>query len=213
MKENQSKLTVAVITGGHPYDVPNLHRLFRSFHSLDCYIQHMADFIASPKSVRDVYDVVVFYNFNLVPVPEGDEKAAIEHLGNSQQGIVVWHHALWSYPNWPLWADLCGITGGGLGAQAGQTLHMEVTNVSHPITADLQSWDIIDETYKMADAAKDSEILVTTEYPECMKTIAWTRQYKKSRVFCFELGHDNESWTNESFRTILEQGIVWSRGN
>jgi len=64
----------------------------------------------------------------------------------------------------------------------------------------------------MADAAEDSEILVTTEYPECMKTIAWTRQYKTSPVFCLELGHDNQSWINENFRTILEQGIVWSSG-
>ena len=92
-------------------------------------------------------------------------------------------------------------------------MHMEVVNQPHPITAGLKPWDIIDETYQMADAAEDSSILVTTEYPECMKTIAWTRQYKKSPVFCLELGHDNLSWTHESFRKILQQGILWCAGN
>lgn len=213
MNQNQRPVTVAVVTGGHPYDVPNFHRLFRSLPALDCYLQHMGDFAASSETVRDSYDVVVFFNFNLVPVPDGEEKNVIEHLGSTKQGVVVLHHALWSYPQWPLWAELCGITGGGLGAKAGQTMHMEVVNQPHPITAGLKPWDIIDETYQMADAAEDSSILVTTEYPECMKTIAWTRQYKKSPVFCLELGHDNLSWTHESFRKILQQGILWCAGN
>lgn len=210
MKKQNDLITVAVITGGHPYDLPNFHRLFRSFTSLDCYLQHIDDFAASPESVRDGYDVVVFYNFNLAPEPEGNEKAAIEHLGETRQGIVVLHHALWSYPKWPLWAALSGIVGGGLGYKIGETMHLEIANANHPVTAGLQSWDMIDETYKMANAAEGSEILVTTQHPDCMKTIAWTRQYKNSPVYCLQSGHDNLAWTHSSFRKILHQGITWS---
>jgi len=46
MKKQNDLITVAVVTGGHPYDLPNFHRLFRSFFSLDCYLQHMDDFAA-----------------------------------------------------------------------------------------------------------------------------------------------------------------------
>jgi len=209
MKGNQSQITVAVVTGGHHYDVPNFHRLFRKFPSLDCYIQHMDDFAASSESVRDGYNAVVFFNFNVIPIPEGKEKEAIERLGSTEQGIVVLHHALWSYPQWPAWTDLIGIANGGLGAQVGQQLHLEISNVRHPITTGLQSWDMIDETYQMADAATNSEILLTTEHPGSMKTIAWTRQHGKSRVSCLELGHNNQAWTDANFRIILKQGIEW----
>ncbi len=209
MQEHQKKIPVAVVTGGHPYDVPNFHRLFRNLPSLDCYLQHMEDFIESSETVRDSYDAVVLFNFNRTPMPDGKEKAAIEHLGNTKQGIVVLHHALWSYPQWPLWTDLCGIANGGLGAKAGQPMHLEITRVRHPITAGLRAWDMIDETYRMADAAEGSEVLVTTDNPDCMKTIAWTRQYKKAHVFCLELGHDNLAWTNQNFHSLLERGLAW----
>ncbi len=210
MKKNKNPITVAVITGGHPYDVPNFHRLFRGLPSLDCYIQNIYDFSTSSESVRDAYDVVVFFNFNLTPVPEGEEKTVIEHLSDTGQGIVVLHHALWSYPQWPLWTKLSGIANGGAGAKDDVAMRVELATTQHPITAGLQSWDIIDETYKMEDAAPDSEILITTEAPDCIHTIAWTRKFGKSRVFCLELGHDNQAWPNENFRIVLERGIVWS---
>jgi type 1 glutamine amidotransferase len=42
-----------------------------------------------------------------------------------------------------------------------------------------------------------------------MKTIGWTRQYKKSRVFCFESGHDNQTWVSPEFREVLRRGLLW----
>ena len=54
-------LKVAVVTGGHPYDVQDFHRLFRSLTGVEAFIQHMEDFAVSSEAVRDSYDVVVFY--------------------------------------------------------------------------------------------------------------------------------------------------------
>ena len=36
-------------------------------------------------------------------------RTALSELGETQQGIVVWHHALLGHPDWPLWSDLIGI--------------------------------------------------------------------------------------------------------
>ena len=68
---------------------------------------------------------------------------------------------------------------------------------------------MVDETYTMADAGPGSEILLTIDHPKSMKTIAWTRQFKRSRVFCFQSGHDDRTWANASFREVLRRGIHW----
>ena len=87
---------VAVITAGHPFDVPSFHRLFRSLRGVNAMIQHLDDFASSPESVRDGYQAVLFY-FMMMPTPTdeklpgyaGKPKAALEHLGETRQGIVV----------------------------------------------------------------------------------------------------------------------------
>ena len=73
----------------------------------------------------------------------------------------------------------------------------------------MQSWDMIDETYTMAEPGGESRILLTIEHPKSMKAIGWTRQYKKSRVFCLESGHDNQTWANAGFREVLRRGLLW----
>lgn len=63
---------VAVITGGHNFDVPGFHQLFRSLAGVDAYIQHLDDFACASESARDNYDVVLFYlMFRETPVDEG----------------------------------------------------------------------------------------------------------------------------------------------
>ena len=70
-------------------------------------------------------------------------------------------------------------------------------------------WEMIDETYTMADAGEGSKILLTTDHANSMKTLGWTRQYKNARVFCFESGHDNQTWIDPNFRKILHHGVLW----
>ena len=115
MKSNPVK--TAVVTGGHKYDLVNFHDLFHRLDGVQPYIQHMDDFASSPEEVRDSYDTVVFY-IMLMEGPNdeglagwyaGKPKTALEHLGETQQGILVLHHAILAYPQWPLWNEIVGI--------------------------------------------------------------------------------------------------------
>ena len=205
----EAALRLAVVTGGHPYDVPSFHKFFRALPGVDAYIQHMDDFTATPEAVRDQYDVVLFYHMLMQGPPDGPVKAALEHLGATQQGIVVLHHALLAYPQWPVWSELVGIKDRKFGFYYGQTLQVQVAKTDHPITRGLASWTMGDETYTMADAGEGSEILLTVEHPKSMKTIGWTRQFKKSRVFCLQSGHDNVTWADAGFREVLHRGLRW----
>ncbi|MGD0094444.1 MAG: ThuA domain-containing protein [Planctomycetota bacterium] len=218
-KTSQSPPAVAVVTGGHSYDVPNFHKLFRAIPGVDCYIQHIDDFASSPRQVREKYDVVLFY-IMLMDGPKdegqpwyaGKPKTALEELGATEQGIFVLHHAILAYPQWPVWSELVGIADRKFGYHDGQALHVGVANQTHPITQGLRAWDMTDETYTMSDAGAGSEILLAVEHPKSMKTVGWTRQYRKSRVFNFQLGHDNAAWSDPNFREVVRRGILWCAG-
>jgi trehalose utilization protein len=199
---------LVVVTGGHGYDVPNFEKLFQSLAGIQTTFQTMEQFVASPVSVRDGYDVVLFYHM-LMPTPQDPAKAALEHLGSTPQGVLVLHHALLAYPQWSVWTDLMGIADRKFGYHHDQKLHVNVVNTQHPITRGLASWDMIDETYTMASAGEGSEVLLTTDHPKSMKTLGWARQYKQSRVFCLESGHDNQTWADPSFREVLRRGLLW----
>lgn len=210
------KIKTAVITGGHSFEVVKFHQLFRSLPSIDAYIQHLDDFASSPQEVRDGYDALCFYFFPREgPTDEGQPwwagkpKAALDRIGQTEQGIVVLHHAILAYPEWPLWAELVGIEGQDFDYCHDERVNVYPTSVEHPITEGLSAWTMIDETYDMADAGKGSEILLATDHPKSMTTIAWTRTMGKARVFCNELGHDGQAWAHPNFGTVLERGIQW----
>ena len=207
----------AVVTGGHRFDVVNFHHLFQSLEGVQPYIQHMDDFAAAPEEERDSYECVVFYTMLRdgpsdvgVPGYAGKPKTALEHLGATEQGILVLHHAILGYPEWPLWNELVGIDDRSFGYHHEQSIRVETAHRPHPITRGISSWEMVDETYTMADAGTDSEVLLTTRHPKSMRTLAWAHTHKKARVFCFQSGHDNQTWENGGFREILRRGIHWT---
>lgn len=214
-------VSVAVVTGRHPFDVRAFHRLFRGLPGIDAYIQHMEDWSASPKKVREEYDAVVFYNMHTElpdargPWYESGTKTALEQLGETRQGIVVLHHGLLAFPDWPRWREIVGTwrRKEGYSYHFGEKVRLEIADPGHPITAGMRSWEMVDETYLTDDADSDSEILITTNNPHSMRTIAWTRQFRRSRVFCFQSGHDDIAWSNPNFRTVLRRGILWVAGD
>jgi type 1 glutamine amidotransferase len=143
------------------------------------------------------------------PAEDGPTKAALEHVGETVQGIFVLHHAILAYPEWPVWNAVVGIEDRRFGFHEDQRMQVEVANPEHPIMRGLTGWEMTDETYTMDNAGPGSEILLTVDHPHSMRTIAWTRQHESARVFCLELGHDNSAWSEPNFRTVVERGIQW----
>jgi len=214
---NTDKIKVAVVTGRHPYDVPSFQAVFRSMPEIDFYPQHMEDFVFD--EARKQYGVVVFYNSHTATPGNGQNwgdremYASIKELGETEQGIFILHHAIVAWPKWQLWSNIVGIQDrSGVDGYTDQTIHIEVSNKEHHITRGLTPFGIVDETYAMNDAGEGSDVLLTTDHPKSMKTIAWTRQYKNARVFCYQSGHDNQAYTNPNFRKVVARGIHWLAG-
>jgi len=180
-----SPLNVAVVTGGHSYQVREFHRLFHGLAGIAPTIQHMDDFASSPTAVRQAYDVVLFYTMLLdgpvdtnLPWYCGAPLTAMTELGQTLQGIVVLHHAILAYPQSGPWDQRVGMTGRHqFTYHQNQSLHIHVADSDHPITRGLTDWDMVDETYTTPDLAADSTVLLTVDHPHSMRHIAWTRQY------------------------------------
>lgn len=213
-----SDVSVAVITGGHPYDVRSFHHLFRSIPGVDCYIQHLEDFVCSGPQARE-YDVALFYTMPEPEPPSGTGgwedriRPALESLGTTEQGIFLLHHAILTYWDWPLWSEIVGIRHrhlwGDHGYHHDREIHVQISDPGHPIAQGLTAWTLVDETYEMDEPGDENQILLATDHPQSMRAIGWTRIYRQSRVFCLELGHDNQAYADEGFRKVVQRGIQW----
>lgn len=213
-------LSIAVVTGGHSYDVINFRKLFDRLEGIEAYVQPMDDFAASSEVVRDRYDAVVFYiMLQEGPADEGlpwycgKPRKALERLGTTTQGIVILHHALLAYPEWPRWRAMAGIDPKSFeDFHQNEDVLIDIAAPEHPIVAGLKAWSMTDETYTMANANPDCDVLLTTDHEKSMQTLAWTRQHENARVFCLQSGHDNPCWVTPQFQTVLRRGIQWSCG-
>lgn len=205
-------LRVAVVTGQHAYDVPAFHALFRTLEGVDAYTQGLDDLAADAGGALATYDAMVFYNMHRRP-PEGREAEVLSRLGETGQGVVVLHHGLLAFPGWDVWDRVVGIPDRSLGSyHHDEIVPLHVERPEHPIVAGLADWAIRDETYLMAAASEGSDVLVTTDHPRSVPTIAWTRTFGRARVLCFACGHDAAAYEDAGFRRVLGRGIRWVAG-
>ncbi|MGC9468627.1 MAG: ThuA domain-containing protein [Anaerolineae bacterium] len=203
-------IRTAVITGGHAFDVPAFTRLFRVIANVNAYVQTLDDFAADAGKVRDWYDVLVFYNHHQeTPASGSATRATLERLGETDQGIVVLHHALLAFRDWSVWDEVVGIEDRGFSYDHDQQLTVHVADPDHPITQGLSDFVMVDETYSVNEPGPDSHVLLTTDHPKSMEALAWTHTYGKARVFCYESGHGASAFDNPHFRTVLGRGIAF----
>lgn len=216
-------ISLAVVTGGHSYDVKGFHRLFRSVSGCDTYIQHMEDFCSSSENVRDSYDVVLFYMMmtdgsadgpdeESTPWFAGNPRAALTRLEETGQGMVLLHHALVAYPEWEYWTRLTGLPKRTIEYEHDQDVPIHLADADHAITSGVSDWSIRDETYLTDEPDERSHLLLWTDHPRSTRAIAWTRDHGAARVFCYQSGHDDQAWSDPRFRTVLSNGITWAGG-
>jgi type 1 glutamine amidotransferase len=215
-RNDTDSIRVAVVTGGHSFDVPEFHRLFRELPGVDAYPQHMEHFASSSQAVRDAYDAVVLYGMERGEVPEagphyaGNTKAALERIVDRGQGIVILHHALLAWEKWDFWDHVIGHDERNFRWKPDLDLTIEVATTEHPITRGMTSFGTMDEGYVLhGNHDGESTVLLTAEHEDIMKEVAWAREIGPCRVFVLALGDNPRAWSNAGFREVLGRGIAW----
>jgi hypothetical protein len=212
------KIKVAVLVDFHPYDAINFQKMFESFGDCECYVQPLSLFVQD-RDNKASYDTVAYYNMNKPAPKKGSaiEKYFAEELGAGRQGAIFIHHALLSFEDWPPFTEICGLGDRGAGEKfkytQNQSVNAIIADAGHPITAGVADFSMIDETYVLDEPdIAGNRVLIRTDNETSVKSIAWTRQYKGSRVFCFASGHDDRAFANPGFRKVLHNAIRWTSG-
>ncbi|MDP6635342.1 MAG: ThuA domain-containing protein [Phycisphaerae bacterium] len=214
-------LRVVILVGGHGYDKKNFEKAWGGHGDIACEVWKGKPYSVFDDISKFKYDVILM--FNLSSGITDAQKTNFLKLLKKGVGLVVWHHAMANCQNWPEFEKIAGCkywmkAGEKDGkkivrsAYAHDRYQMKIANTDHPITKGMKDFEIDDESYYRQTFADGINVLVTTKHPKSDKPIAWTVNYKGSKVFGFQGGHDAKAWTNPGHRRLLSNGIRWVSG-
>jgi type 1 glutamine amidotransferase len=213
--KDKNAVNVLLVTGGHDHET-SFYEVFE--HMRDIRVNVDPHPVAFRGDLRKRYDVIVLYDM-IQDLPEAQKKN-LQDFVEAGKGLVVLHHAIASFQNWPWWWK--EVVGGRYllaaegDAPASTYLHdvdLQVRVVGKsPVTKGLPPVKIIDETYKLMWRAPGVQVLLETEHPTSDTGLAWISPYTKSRVIYIQLGHGREAHENAWYRQLVRNAILWSAG-
>ena len=210
---------IAMLMGSHPIDTINIYPVLRGLEGIEIYPQPLDCLLYDFGGTNDEYDGYLFYCMPLLP-PKPDEKFGdlpktpadtFYRLGEDGKGITVLHHGLVAFPGLKMWNEVTGITDRSFEYFGDMDIDVHIADKKCPITEGIADWTLKDETFRYAGGLdKSCTPVLTTDLKESAPVIAWTHEYKNSRVFCFNQGHDAAPFRDDSFTEVLRRGILWS---
>jgi len=219
--EPSAKIRVLVVTGGHDFEQEPFFKVFKDNPGITFRaVEHPNAHALLKADAAKNYDVLVLYDMH----QEITDEAKADFLArlNEGKGLVVVHHAIASYQNWPEYTKIIGAhyylektTVDGVEKarsiyEHGVHFTLHVADPTHPVTRGVKDFEIHDETYNLFDVAKDCHPLLTTAEPKSNKVIAWCKTYGPARVVYLQSGHDHFAYENPNYQTILKQAIEWT---
>ncbi len=214
------KIRVLVVTGGHGFEKEPFFKLFKDNPDITYQaVEHPKAHAMLTTEAAKQYDVIVTYDFNQKITDEA--KADFVARLKDGKGLVVLHHSIAAYPEWPEYWKIIGahyylaatnVNGVAKPRSAykhGVDFTIHIADTRHPVTRGLKDFDIHDETYKWFDVSPECHPLLTTDEPESNKVIGWAKTYEHARVVYMELGHDHFAYENPSYQQLLRQAIRW----
>lgn len=218
---SSGKLRVVVVTGGHDFEKEPFFQVFKDNPDITYLaVEHPNAQALFKADAAKTYDVLVFYDMHQEITDEA--KADLVARLKDGKGLVVLHHAVADYQKWPEYEKIIGakyylektVVNGVEKARSaykhGMHFTLHVADPAHPVTKGVKDFEILDETYKWFDVAKDVQPLLTTDEPESNHIVAWAKTYENARVVYMQSGHDHFAYENPNFRQVLRQAINWT---
>jgi len=209
-------LRLLVITGSHPFD-SRFYSLFDGYKDIewDKKTQTSQPCAAFSKDFARDYDVVLLYDFEMKI--GGEQKAAFESAFGEGRGLIVLHHALCSHPTWPKFREIAGgqfffdpRDGFPKSEYKGNVeMTYRAADPEHPVTKGVEEIKVVEEPYKFVFRPGDAKSLLMSANPESDAVVAWTTEYKKSRVIAIEPGHGGDIFQEPNYRRFIAQAIRW----
>jgi len=205
------KLQVLVLVGGHGFAEKPFHEIFDSFPDMKCtFVEEKVGGEAFENIENWPYDAIVLYNFSKNP-PEKQRENLLK-LMDRGVGLVVLHHGLHAYRDWPEFAKMAGITSFVSDAKEGAHYTVHIEDPQHPIVKGMRDFAVIDETYLGHQVDPKVHVVLSTNEPKNLHAIAWVHTYRNSPVCFLQLGHGPSVYGQKEFRLVLSNAIRWSAG-
>jgi type 1 glutamine amidotransferase len=131
---------------------------------------------------------------------------------NAGLPTLLIHSTLTAFPHWPLWREIAG--GGWI---RGTTFHPDygpgvaLARPDHPLAAGLTELAITDERYTQMWVDDSSAVFLEHEEDGQLHALGWTRRWGRSPIVVDALGHDANSYREESRTTLLARELDWLR--
>lgn len=225
------KTRVLLVTGGHAFERPQFFQMFEDNPDITFQAVEHPDLKTQPGApdpflpllkadAAKSYDVIVLYDMWQKITEEG--KADFVKLLQDGKGLVVLHHAIANYQDWPEYPKIFGaryylkptLVDGVEKPRSlwkhGVTFPVKIADPAHPVAKGVTDFQISDETYKGYDVRPEVKPLLTTTEPTSAPVIGWTHSYGKSRVTFIQLGHDHLAYENPNYRRLVAQAIQWT---
>lgn len=214
-------IRIAVVTGGHDFDEVPFLELFKSLDGVDFVHLPQKDDSEFLENIENwPYDVIVLYNMSR-NISETRRENLLKLLDKGV-GLVVLHHAIANYPDWPEYKEIIGAAyfledseyKGAKRPRSEYThdaeMPIHVENTTHPVTQGVSDFTVTDETYRKWLYLPGSELLLSTTHLESNREIAWVRQARNARVCFIQLGHGPQAFGDENYRRLVRQAITWT---
>lgn len=220
-EESKDQYRILIVTGGHGFDKTNFYKMFDDMpgiHYDKAELPKEMDLL-SP-GLEKKYDLLLTYDMNNFPVSD-EQRKNFAKLIESGMALLVMHHSLCSYDDWPLYWQMVGgkylhkpaiINGKQYDVSSYKhdlDIPVRIVDKEHPITKDVEDFTIRDEAYKNMYIREGIHVLLKTDHPDATAELGWTTRYGKGPIFAIALGHDKEAYANPHLRKLLFQGIKW----
>jgi type 1 glutamine amidotransferase len=219
-KKNQN-VDVLIVTGiDHPahnwrLTAPALAEVLAKDQRMQVRVVEDPHFLDSSALHR--YDVVVLHFMSWEqPTPGTAARKNLRDFVQNGKGLFVLHFGCGAFRDWPEFRNLAGRVWDPK-ARAHDPrgpFRVNITNVEHPITRGLQSFETEDELYTCLTGDRPIDLLATArskvdgkDYP-----MAFVFNYDKGRVFHCALGHDVRAIRNPSAAELFRRGCAWAAG-
>ena len=215
------KIKIAVVTGGHDFAEKPFLSLFQGYDDIEFTHIVLKD---DSEIFEDIgqwpYDVLVLYNLTQ-KISEKRQQNFLKLLDKGV-GVVVLHHAIASYSDWPEYRKIIGVKyylketvedgvkHPACTYQHGLDMPIHIEDKGHPITQGLADFKANDETYKGSSFEPDNHVLLTSDHPSNDKAVAWTRTCRKANVCFIQLGHGDAIFADGNYRKLVVQAIRWT---
>ncbi|MFM7038008.1 MAG: PVC-type heme-binding CxxCH protein [Planctomycetaceae bacterium] len=172
------------------------------------YTDRMEDL--TPDVLNEFHGLVLYANIDRIE--DAQAKAVLDYVAGGK-GFIPLHCATFCWRNNP---DMVKLMGAQFQRHGGQVFATQIAAPEHPIMKGFSGFSSWDETY--IHTLHNEENRQVLEYRvegdqaqgRDREPWTWVRTHGKGRVFYTAWGHDQRTWTNPGFASLVERGIRWA---